>query len=269
MAAHDHGMALAQALHQIADLDDLDGVEAHGGLVEDDDVGVADERLRDAHALLVALREVLDGTADHLFQPAGEPRALHLFRHLQARQALRAGDEVEVLPHGHVAVEGRLLGQVPDPALHLVFIGVYLQAVVAYLAVGGGQATGHDVHRRGFPRTVGTQQPADRATLHGKGDVVDGEGASVSSRQMLDLNHVRAPIDSRSFPEGTAPATRRNRCASEPTRAPINVRNQPQPNLTPPRASMRRPTFFHSSFTAGRRDSDMLEEARTRERASR
>ena len=45
----------AQSLDQVPDLDDLPGVQAHGGLVQDDDLGVAQQGLGDAHPLPVAL----------------------------------------------------------------------------------------------------------------------------------------------------------------------------------------------------------------------
>ena len=48
-------VALAEALDQVADLDDLLRVEADGRLVQNQDGWVAEQRLRDADALLVAL----------------------------------------------------------------------------------------------------------------------------------------------------------------------------------------------------------------------
>ena len=53
-----HGVVLAQAGDQLADLDDLLGIKADGRLVHDDDLGVAHQRLRHAHALLVALERL-------------------------------------------------------------------------------------------------------------------------------------------------------------------------------------------------------------------
>ena len=45
---------------QLAGLDDLLGVEAGGGLVEDQDVGVVDDGLGEADALPVAFGELAD-----------------------------------------------------------------------------------------------------------------------------------------------------------------------------------------------------------------
>ena len=43
-----------------ADLDDLLRVQAHGGLVQNQHRGVAQQSLGDAHPLLIALRKVAD-----------------------------------------------------------------------------------------------------------------------------------------------------------------------------------------------------------------
>lgn len=51
---------LAQAFDQRTDFDDLVRVQANGGLVENEHRRIADERLRDTHALPIALGQVLD-----------------------------------------------------------------------------------------------------------------------------------------------------------------------------------------------------------------
>ena len=53
-AEYDRVLA-AQGFNEVAYLDYLDGVEADGGLVEDDDLRVAEQGLGYAHALAVAL----------------------------------------------------------------------------------------------------------------------------------------------------------------------------------------------------------------------
>ena len=53
----------AEALDEVADLDDLLRVEANGGLVQNEDRRVAEQSLRNADTLLVALRQVADETS--------------------------------------------------------------------------------------------------------------------------------------------------------------------------------------------------------------
>ena len=52
----------AEALDEVADLDDLLRVKADGGLVQNEDRRVAEQSLRNADTLLVALRQVADET---------------------------------------------------------------------------------------------------------------------------------------------------------------------------------------------------------------
>ena len=102
-----------------ARLDDLLRIEPGGRLVEDQDLGVVDERLRQPDALPVALRQLRAVPIGHV----GDVRALHHARHprlaLAGRDALDAGDEVEVLADRHVGVERRRFRQVAGAALGL------------------------------------------------------------------------------------------------------------------------------------------------------
>ena len=118
----------------VAGLDDLLGVEADGGLVEDQHGRVADEGLRHADALLVALGEVLHQPAAHVGELQHLHGPVHRLRARGARDALDLGDEGEVFPHGHVGVERRQLGHVADAPLHLVrlledVVAVHLHAI--------------------------------------------------------------------------------------------------------------------------------------------
>ena len=82
-AQHDRVVA-GEAANQIARLDDLLRVEAGGRLVEDQHVRVVDDRLRQADALPVALRELAAVPVGHV----GDARALH--HRVDARLALAA-----------------------------------------------------------------------------------------------------------------------------------------------------------------------------------
>lgn len=55
MGAENDGVRFTELLNKVSYLNDLNGVEAHGGLVQNDDLGVSQKRLGDADALPVAL----------------------------------------------------------------------------------------------------------------------------------------------------------------------------------------------------------------------
>src|SRR5438094_2486274 len=62
---HDRVLA-GQRLDELAHLDDLRGIEPDGGLVEDEHLGVAEQRLRKSDALLLSFGEVADDALDEL-----------------------------------------------------------------------------------------------------------------------------------------------------------------------------------------------------------
>ena len=61
---------LAELADRLADLVDLVRVQAGGGLVEDQHVGLVQEHLGHAHPLAIAARELADRLADHAAQRA-------------------------------------------------------------------------------------------------------------------------------------------------------------------------------------------------------
>ena len=56
-------MIFSECADEVSDLNDLPRVEPDGRLVKDDHLRVADQRLRNAHALLIALGEIADQSA--------------------------------------------------------------------------------------------------------------------------------------------------------------------------------------------------------------
>ena len=68
VAGQNDSVILAQIADKAADLDDLLGVEADCRLVQYYNLGVANQRLSQTHALLVALGQVLNQALAHLAQ---------------------------------------------------------------------------------------------------------------------------------------------------------------------------------------------------------
>ena len=60
MRAENDRVVLAERADEVADFDDLIGVEADGRLVENQNVRVAEQGLRDAYPLAIALGELVD-----------------------------------------------------------------------------------------------------------------------------------------------------------------------------------------------------------------
>ena len=66
-------VARGEADQQIAEADALFGVEARGGLVDDEDLGIVDQRLRDPHPPFHAAGETLDLPVGGILQRRPSP----------------------------------------------------------------------------------------------------------------------------------------------------------------------------------------------------
>ena len=86
------------------------GVEAGRRLVEEDQVGVADEREREVEPPLLAARERLGALVGRRLQPRQPDRVLDVARH-----AVEPGPVADGLAHGQVPVQARGLEHDPDP----------------------------------------------------------------------------------------------------------------------------------------------------------
>ena len=179
-----------ELLDQLAGLDDLLRVEAGRRLVEDEHLGVVEQRLREADALPVALRELAALAVRHV----GDPRALHHRGHarlaLGPRHALDARAEVEILAHAHVGVERRRLGQIAGAALGLDRLLDEIEAGHDGGALGGRHVAGEHAHGRGLAGAVRAEKAEDLAAFDREADVVDGGEGAVPLGEVLDLDHV-------------------------------------------------------------------------------
>ena len=68
VGAEQNCMGLAQLPDELPDLNDLEGVQPHRGLIQNDDSGAAQQRLGNAHPLAVALGESGDAAAANPLQ---------------------------------------------------------------------------------------------------------------------------------------------------------------------------------------------------------
>src|SRR5262249_52604968 len=94
----------------------------------------------------------LVGDVSHLHRP------LNKNGDVPAGGALDAGDELEIGVNAHIAVEGRVLGQITDPSSDLHRLLEDVKACDLCRASGGGEIAGEDAHRRSLACTVWTEK---------------------------------------------------------------------------------------------------------------
>jgi len=168
----------SEAADHLARFLDLAGVEPGGRLVEEQHLGRAQERLGQAEALAVALRELEDLVTEHLLEPAGGGHALDLGRDGAAPDALHLGHEAQVGRDVERVVEGWTLGKVADQARRVDVVGRHVAAGHQHAALAGRGVAGDHAHGGGLARAVGAEEPDDLTPGDREGQLVDdGPGA--------------------------------------------------------------------------------------------
>ena len=189
-------MGAGERLDQLADPHDLLGVEADRRLVEDEHLGIRDQRLGEPDALPVPLRQPRDQPVPHVGDLAALQHLADPAAPLAPADALHVRDEVEVRGDRHVAVERDVLGQVADPAPHLERLLEHVEAGHPGGPARGRHEAGEDPHGRRLAGAVRAEEADDLALLHGERHVLDGRNGSVVLGEAIDLDH-RSSLRSR------------------------------------------------------------------------
>ena len=166
-------------------LDDLARVEPVGGLIEDQQGGIAQESLGDGDALAIPARELADEHAPDVAEAEALDGGLDRSRRRPAGEPLEPGHEGEKFADAHPAIERDVLGDVTHS-------GPRRQRVVHDVEPGnaGGsgrreQVAGENAKNRGLPGAVRAEQPHDLAGLDLQGDMVDGQSGPVPLGELI------------------------------------------------------------------------------------
>ena len=160
-------------------------VEAGCRLIEEQDLRIVDQGVRQAQPLLHPAREGLDvvvaavGEVDQLQEVADRPPSL------RRRQPVAAPEEVQVLPDLHVVVDPEHVRHEPEDASDLV--GVPRDRPAGDLGdTGRGlQERGEDPERRRLAGAVRPDEAEDLAGLDVEVHAGDGDGGRVSLDEAL------------------------------------------------------------------------------------
>ena len=178
-----HGAALGDELaDQVAELEDAGGIEAVDRLVEDQQLGVAEQAAGDAEALAHAERVA----ADLVVGPAAEADALE--RGVDAAVGAlvaRRGVDVQVLAAGEMAVEARLLDDRADARQRLRAV---VLAEQADRAAGGLREPEQQPDQRRLAGAVGAEEAEGAAARHLEVDVLEGGAVAEALPEALGVD---------------------------------------------------------------------------------
>ena len=171
---------------QVPELAAADRVDARGGLVEEDDRRLVEDRAAQGQPLLPAARE--DGR--RLAAVPGQPRH---FDHpllprpfLFPRDAVDAAVEVDVLLDGEVLVEREFLAHVADVGFDLFGLGADIEAGHGARAAAGAEDAAEHADGGRLARPVRAQEAEDLALLDLEADAIDGHEVAEPLFQVVD-----------------------------------------------------------------------------------
>ena len=118
--AEDHRVGPSQLTDQVADLNDLERIQPHRGLIQDNDLRVSQQRLGNTHPLPVALGQSGDPAAPHLLYSSLLHDLLYLVLQLQTMQPFGLPHETQVLLRGFVHIQRRLLRKIANEPFGLI-----------------------------------------------------------------------------------------------------------------------------------------------------
>src|SRR3954463_3456153 len=179
------GQPLDQATHHQRRAD----VQAGARLIEHHDGRVVQKRRRQQNLLPHAFRIGAHcGVAIRLQSEDAEKRVDPSLR-LRPTQAAQSRAEGQVLGAAHPGIELRFLGNVAESLLVAEEVGANVGAVQRDRAAGRLEQAGEHSHGRRLARSIGAEQPEDRAGLDPEVHIPDAGDGRVVLRQAPGFEH--------------------------------------------------------------------------------
>jgi hypothetical protein len=162
---------------KIAKTDALFGIEAGGGFIDDEELGIVEERLRDAdalaHAAGIAAERALGGVGEIYEReefgdaPAGS----------RSGDAFYSGEIVEEFDGAEIGVDAEVLWKIAEDGAKSVGMAGDVGVVPEDAAIGRLRDGGEDAHESGFAGAIGAEKTED-ARLQRKMHIAKGLDAA-------------------------------------------------------------------------------------------
>jgi len=171
---HDGGAAISDPANQVPRGAARGRVETGGQLVEEDDLGPAEQRERDEEALLLAAGEGGVGAAPQVAKPPLGQHGVHIGRSL-----VQPREQPDGFAHPQALGQGGGLQLRAGPPAQFLGVAAGIQPEHSEpAAVAAAQAL-QDLHGGGLARSVRSQDAEDLPAPDVEGDLGDGNGPAV------------------------------------------------------------------------------------------
>src|SRR5207237_1311607 len=111
---------MPQFLDELAHGANLVWVQSNGWLIENYQLRIMDERVRQADTLLITLGKLSNNPAMDFNQPALLQHFVQTFAAARPAQPFEPGPKLQILAHAHVPVQWIILRHITDAAPHLI-----------------------------------------------------------------------------------------------------------------------------------------------------
>jgi hypothetical protein len=155
------------------------------------------ERLREIHALLVALREIADRAQRDVVERKARERAVHCVAQRRAGESAHAAGEAQEAAHAQLRIEPRRLGDEADAFVHGAGVRDRVEAVDRDAAARRHQVPGEQSDEGGLAGAVRAEQAERLARLDAQVDA--GEGGAVAEAPRQRRRFDRRAVRSRSL----------------------------------------------------------------------
>ena len=177
-----------QLANHLAQLDACPRIEAVGRLIENQHAGIVDHRPAQAEPLPHAFREAADRLGRQLVEPRKAHRVLDGLMALAAGQAVRAGEEVEILVAIDVGIGAEIVGHEAEAAADAIGIVDAREAIDERVASGRQIERRQNSHAGRLARAVGADVAEHLAAADLERHVLHGTRRAEEAKQPLQFD---------------------------------------------------------------------------------
>ena len=189
VARDEQGVVAAQPPDEIAHLDDLHRVEPRGRLVQDEQRGPMDHRLRQPDPLAIPVRQAADELVVHVAQGRFLFHLADAGGSVLGRHPSQSRREGQVRTDRHLPVERGDVRQEADLATNVVRVGQHVVPIDHHLARRGQKEAAEDLERGGFSGAVEPEESDHLASLDVEAEISNCRVFAVILGELTDLNH--------------------------------------------------------------------------------
>ncbi len=179
----------AESLDQLADFVLLIRIEAIGGLIENQHLGIVQKRLGEAGAMAIALRERIDRLVSDGIEKTSLNRAIDRLRFCRADEIADIGAEFQKADDRHVIVKRCGFGEIADFFLGEERLVEDRVAADFGIARAGGDESGDHAHGRRLPGTIGAEETEDFARFDREREIIDRELRAKVFGEIFNFDH--------------------------------------------------------------------------------